>query len=60
MRGLFNRVSRGVVAAAVVVTLAVPISAGPRDDGWSPSKIVKLMKRFVVKALGDGIIVPRP
>lgn len=60
MRGLFDRVGRGVVAAAVVVALAVPVTAGPREDGWSPAKMVKFMKRFVIKALGDGIIVPRP
>ena len=60
MRGLFNRVGRGVVAAAVVMALAVPAAAGPRDEGWSPSKVIKIMKRYVIKVLGDGIIVPRP
>lgn len=60
MRGLFNGVARGVVAVAVVFALAVPAEAKPTDDGWTPSKIVKAVKRFIVKTLGDGITVPRP
>ena len=61
MRGLFNRAGRGVIAAAVVVVLAAPVvEAKPTDPGWTPSKIVKAIKRFVVGTLGDGITVPRP
>lgn len=61
MRGLFNRVGRGVVAAAVVVMLAAPVvEAKPSDPGWTPSKLLKAVKRFVVTTFGDGIIVPRP
>jgi hypothetical protein len=60
MRGVFKGVARGVVAAAVVMALAVPAEAKPTDDGWTPSKIVKALKRLVVKTLGDGVIIPRP
>lgn len=60
MRGVFNRVGRGVVVLAVVASLAAPSFAGPRDGGWTPGKIIKIVKKLVVKALGDGLIVPRP
>lgn len=64
MRGLFNRVGRGVLAAAVIGMLAMPVQARPGDDGWgkewSPSKLIKAVKRLVVKTFGDGITVPRP
>jgi hypothetical protein len=60
MRSLFSQISRGVVAMAVVVSLAMPVYARPTDEGWSPSRLVKMIKRFVVKTLGDGITVPRP
>ena len=60
MRGLLNQMSRGVVAVAVVVSLAVPVYAKPvNEEGWTPSKIMKVIKR-VVKSLGDGLIIPRP
>lgn len=45
---------------AVVMSLAMPVYARPTDEGWSPSRLVKMIKRFVVKTLGDGIIIPRP
>lgn len=61
MRGLFSRVGRGVAVGAVVVALAAPAFAGPRDDeGWTPGKIIKIVKKLVVRSLGDGLIVPRP
>ena len=61
MRGLFNRAGRGVVAAAVVVMLAAPaVEAKPTDSGWTPSRLLKAVKRYVVSTFGDGITVPRP
>jgi hypothetical protein len=62
MRGLFNQVGRGIVAAAVVVMLAVPAQARATDDQgwWASSKLVKAVKRLVVKTFGDGLIIPRP
>ena len=62
MRGLFNRVGRGVVAAAVVVMLAVPAQARATEDQgwWASSTLVKAVKRLVVKTFGDGILIPRP
>lgn len=60
MRGLLDRVGRGVVAAAVVVMLAVPAQAQPQDkEGFAP-KLVKVIKKLVVRTFGDGILVPRP
>lgn len=62
MRGLFNRVGRGVVAAAVVVMLAAPVQALPKDEGdrWSMPRVIKVIKKLVVRTFGDGILVPRP
>lgn len=60
MRGLFNRVGRGVVAAAAVVVLAVPVQAQPRDKEWFAPKLVKVIKKLVVRTFGDGLISPRP
>lgn len=59
MRRLSYAVARGVVALSVVVALAAPAFAvrpadGPRDG------IVKIIKKMVVKALGDFLTVPRP
>lgn len=60
MRGL-ERVGRGLVAAAVVVVLAAPVQALPKDDDrWSMPRLVKIVKKLVVKTFGDGLIIPRP
>jgi hypothetical protein len=60
MRGLLNRVGRGVVAAAVVAMLAVPAQAQPQDkEGFAP-RLIKAVKRLVVRTFGDGVTVPRP
>lgn len=60
MRGLFNRVGRGVVAAAVVAMLAVPAQAQPSDKEWFAPKLIKVIKKLVVRTFGDGLIIPRP
>lgn len=44
--------------------LTVPVHARPRED-WSYFErridpIVKIVKKLVVKTLGDGLIDPRP
>jgi hypothetical protein len=64
MRRVFNGVARGVLAVAVVVTLAVPVSARSREaERVSPQPkgpdLVKVLK-LVVRAFGDGLILPRP
>lgn len=61
MRALYERVGRGLVAAAVVAMLAAPVQALPKDDDrWSVPKLIKVVKRLVVKTFGDGIVIPRP
>ena len=61
MRGRFERVGRGVVAAAVVMMLAAPVQALPKDDDrWSMPRLVKIVKKLVVRTFGDGILIPRP
>jgi hypothetical protein len=61
MRGRFDRVGRGLVAAAVVAMLAAPVQALPKDDDrWSMPRLVKVIKKLVVRTFGDGLIVPRP
>lgn len=59
-----NRLSRGLLALAVVVILAVPAGARTRNDerdgqGKRPL-IVQLLKKWVVRAFGDGLTIPRP
>lgn len=65
MRGVSNVVARGVVAVSIVMALAVPAEAGPRDGGrWFERRtdpIVKILKRFFgIKSQGDGLSDPRP
>ena len=60
MRGLFGQVTRVVVAAVVVVSLAVPVYAKPAEKEFDSGKFINAVKRFVVKAFGDGLIIPRP
>jgi hypothetical protein len=64
MRGVSKVMSRGVLAVAIVMVLAVPAQARPRDGGrWFERKldpIVKVIKKFVVRATGDGLVDPRP
>lgn len=64
MRGVSRAVVRGVVAVSIVMTLAVPAQAKQRDGGrWFERKfdpIVKIIKKVVMKSLGDGLVDPRP
>ena len=64
MHRVFNGVVRGVVTAAVVVSLAAPAVARTRDEQRVSSQpkrpdVVQMLKRWVV-AFGDGLTVPRP
>ena len=63
MRSVSN-VSRGVLAMAVVVALAVPAQAKPRDGGgrWFDrfDPIVKIVKKLVMRSTGDGLGDPWP
>jgi hypothetical protein len=56
-------VARGVLAVSIVMVLAVPAQAKPRDGGrWFERKIdpiVKIVKKLITR-LGDGLIDPRP
>ncbi len=64
MRGVSRVVVRGVVAVSIVMTLAVPAQAKARDGGWwferKLDPIVKIIKKVVLKSLGDGLVDPRP
>lgn len=55
---------RWVIVVAVVMTLAVPAEAKPGEGGrWLERRldpIVKVIKRFVIRAMGDGLSDPRP
>jgi hypothetical protein len=65
--GVFSRLSRGVVAALVTLTLTVPLLAGPLDPGpkepWAPrwsAPIFRLLRHFKVVVFGDGLTDPKP
>lgn len=64
MRGVSKAVARGVLAGAIVMVLAVPAQAKPRDGGrWFERKIdpiVKIIKKLVMKSTGDGLGDPWP
>lgn len=65
MRSLAKVVARGVVAGSIVMMLAVPAEAKPRDGGrWFEKRvdpIVKILKKmFAFKSQGDGLVDPRP
>ena len=59
-----RRVFRGIAVVAVVVSLAVPAHARSRDEERSAAgkrtSIVQLLKQWIVRSFGDGLIVPRP
>jgi hypothetical protein len=63
MRGASKTVARGVLAVSIVMVLAVPAQAKPRDGGrWFERKIdpiVKIVKKVMTR-LGDGLIDPWP
>jgi hypothetical protein len=65
MRRVFNSSVRGVAAVAVILMLAGSAFAVPREGreqarerGREPG-IVKMVKK-IIRALGDGLIVPLP
>ena len=66
MRGVSQVVARGVLVGSVVVLLAVPAQARPREDRDRPwferriDPIVKVVKKILVRTLGDGLSDPRP
>lgn len=55
---------RSAVVVSIVMVLAVPMQAKPRDGGrWferTVDPIVRIIKKVVVKTLGDGLVDPRP
>ena len=62
MRGV-SKVARGVLAVSIVLVLAMPAQAKPRDGGrWLDrvtDPIVKIVKKLV-KSMGDGLGDPWP
>ena len=64
MRGVSKAVARGVLAVSIAMVLAVPAQAKPRDGGgWFERKIdpiVKIVKKLVMKSMGDGLGDPWP
>jgi hypothetical protein len=64
MRGVSKAVARGVLAGSIVMALAVPAQAKPRDGGgWFERRfdpIVKIVKKLVLKSTGDGLGDPWP
>jgi hypothetical protein len=58
-----SKVARGVLAVSIVVVLAMPAKAKPRDGGrWLErvtDPIVKIVKKLV-KSMGDGLGDPWP
>ena len=64
MRGVSKAVARGVLAVSIVMVLAVPAQAKPQDGGrWFGRKldpIVKIIKKLMMKSMGDGLGDPWP
>jgi hypothetical protein len=64
MRSVSKAVARGVLAVSIVMVLAVPAQAKPRDGGrwfeWKIDPIVKIIKKLVMKSTGDGLGDPWP
>lgn len=65
MRGVSKVVARGVVAVSIVMALAVPAEAAPRDGSrWLERRvdpIVKILKKmFGFRSQGDMLVDPRP
>ena len=61
MRRVFNGLGRGVAAVAVIVALSLSVQAAGREDRDRDRThpIIKVIKK-VVKALGDGLTIPKP
>jgi hypothetical protein len=63
MREGSKAVVRSAAVVSLVMVLAMPAQAKPRESGWLDRRlepIVKTIKRAVVKTLGDMLIDPRP
>jgi hypothetical protein len=62
MRSVSKVVARGVLATSMVLVLAVPAQAKPRDGGkwFERIPIVKIIKKLVIKSMGDGLGDPWP
>ena len=63
MRRVSKVVARGVLATAMLLVLAVRAQAKPRDGGrWLErfDPIVKIVKKLVMRLMGDGLVDPRP
>ncbi|HEX2123603.1 MAG TPA: hypothetical protein VHL59_18380 [Thermoanaerobaculia bacterium] len=56
-----RRVSRGLVVLSLLVAVSAPMFARPSfDEPRDPkTRIIKVLKR-IVKAFGDGLIIPWP
>lgn len=62
MRRVSNSFVRGVASVAVIVALSLSASAAPREDrdrGREPG-LIKIVKKFVIKAFGDLLTPPLP
>jgi len=64
MRRVFNSCVRGFVAVTVIVVLSASVSAAPRGERERGPKekmptIGKILKN-IVRALGDGLTIPKP
>jgi hypothetical protein len=59
-----SKMGRGVLAMSIVVALAMPAQAKPRDGGrWyerTIDPIVKTVKKLIFRSLGDGLSDPWP
>ncbi len=64
MRRVFSASVRGVVAVAIVMSMAVPVQAKPAGPGeWigrGKARIVKFLQKWTVRTFGDGLVDPRP
>jgi hypothetical protein len=64
MRQMSRIVIRGVLAGSIVLMLAMPAHAKPRESGrWFERRldpIVKVIRKLVMRTLGDGLTDPRP
>ena len=64
MRGPTTLIARVVVAVPVVIALATPAQAKPRDSGrWFEKRVdpvVKVLQRMFAFKSGDGLSDPRP
>ena len=63
MRRVFKSSVRSVAAIAVILALSTSIVAAPREKGdrekGRSASVVNVVKK-IVRALGDGLIIPIP